>query len=832
MMKKDYLITLLFTMSLFALTAQSPHFFGATYSGGDNEEGSIFRTDIDGTNYSLAHSFDIIKDGASGNNQKLLEVGGKFFGTTSSGGNNDMGVLFEFNPTTGVYSVKHHFDQATTGAGPYGTLLLSSNGKIYGTTLQGGSNSYGTMFEYNITTSSLTKKYDFDSTASYPIGQMVETSPGIIFGISYQGGAVNYGTVYQYTISTNTLVVKDEFDAIKGGLCVSGLMQANNGILYGLALGGVNTKGTLFQFSLTEDSIRKLHDFDGLDAKNPSYLLTQGANGKLYGGSKQGGVAGTSNGFGTLFDYDINLDSVTILKQLRYSLSDTGYYPQSAMIETSPGKFLLSMEESGINGAGGVHEFDVATRTLTLKSYYDYYRTGYQTSGVIVKHATSGKYYLLSDYGGAGDAGTIMEYDYLLDTLKAVKHFSPAPGGINVGGKLLEASNGKLYGITSEGGLYAGVIFEVDPNTHTVIKKADFDGLNGLNPQGALVEVGGKIYGTTPNGGLNNNGVIYSYDLATSALAKVKDFDEINGGSNFGGLMKASNGKLYGTTYRGGAFNFGILFEYDLILDTLISKFEFNGTSTGRDPEAVPLEASNGKLYGTTFQGGSNFVGILYEYDLTTDSATAIVDFSVTNGAGFKGPMIESSTGKIYGVTARGGMPSVDDGVVYEYDILTKTIIVRAYFDENTVGRGGRELMEASNGRFFGTSSINYGNPNNGASLYEFIPSADTLISRSVLSGYAGIGLIELVSNNSASILESEVFRDLSIYPNPTKSILNIDTEGEKIVSVRVFAISGQLVESELNTNNTLDVSNYKNGMYILQVETQKGTAISRFIKQ
>ena len=122
--------------------------------------------------------------------------------------------------------------------------------------------------------------------------------------------------------------------------------------------------------------------------------------------------------------------------------------------------------------------------------------------------------------------------------------------------------------------------------------------------------------------------------------------------------------------------------------------------------------------------------------------------------------------------------------------------------------------------------------PINGEISQSFTPSVNgsyaveitknSCVDTSSCEQIASVGINESVSNNS-----------LVLYPNPTSSILNIDTKGERIESVRIFNVSGQLMESELNNNNnSIDVSNYQSGLYIIQVETQNGTALSRFIKK
>ena len=66
----------------------------------------------------------------------------------------------------------------------------------------------------------------------------------------------------------------------------------------------------------------------------------------------------------------------------------------------------------------------------------------------------------------------------------------------------------------------------------------------------------------------------------------------------------------------------------------------------------------------------------------------------------------------------------------------------------------------------------------------------------------------------------------------PTNSILNIDTKGERIINVRVFNLSGQIISSNFNGNNTINVSRLESGIYLLKVETKNGTTLSRFIKK
>jgi uncharacterized repeat protein (TIGR03803 family) len=123
-------------------------------------------------------------------------------------------------------------------------------------------------------------------------------------------------------------------------------------------------------------------------------------------------------------------------------------------------------------------------------------------------------------------------------------------------GSLVQAANGKLYGMTADGGSSGyGVIFSFDPSSSTYTKLMDFIGVNGTSPHGGLVQASdGKLYGMTNGGGSNSYGVIFSYNPSTSTYIKLMDFGGANGACPNGNLMQANDGKLYGMTTIGGKY--------------------------------------------------------------------------------------------------------------------------------------------------------------------------------------------------------------------------------------------------------------------------------------
>ncbi|HTM66552.1 MAG TPA: choice-of-anchor tandem repeat GloVer-containing protein, partial [Flavipsychrobacter sp.] len=186
---------------------------------------------------------------------------------------------------------------------------------------------------------------------------------------------------------------------------------------------------------------------------------------------------------------------------------------------------------------------------------------------------------------GASAHGSVFLYNVGTNSLTNIANLSPGTGlGYYPEGSFIKASNGKFYAMMSDGDVGSGsigTVVEYDILTGVLTKKADFDtGFNGTGgqPYGSFVEgMKDKLYAMTPNGGATNHGSIVEYDIATNTLTKKIDLDSIKGWTAYGTLIKASNGKLYGLMSSGGVYNKGTVIEYDMVLNTLTKKADFDG---------------------------------------------------------------------------------------------------------------------------------------------------------------------------------------------------------------------------------------------------------------
>jgi uncharacterized repeat protein (TIGR03803 family) len=176
-----------------------------------------------------------------------------------------------------------------------------------------------------------------------------------------------------------------------------------------------------------------------------------------------------------------------------------------------------------------------------------------------------------------------------------------------------------------------GVIFEYDFVSGTYTKKIDFNSGNGGWSHGSLVEYNGQLYGMAISGGTNACGTIFRYDYNLNICQRIHSFDCANGGEPYGSLVVAPNGKFYGLTPIGGAFNKGVLFEFDPATSGYAVKHSFD-TVNGFFPLGSLVHSVNGKLYGMTRKGGAHDYGTLFEYDYAAGVFVSKLSFDGING--------------------------------------------------------------------------------------------------------------------------------------------------------------------------------------------------------
>jgi uncharacterized repeat protein (TIGR03803 family) len=237
------------------------NFYGTTYTGGSNNQGTVFKISSSGSLTTL-HSFD----GSHGSRPRAALVqgsDGNFYGTTERGGSNGFGSVFKMTPQGTVTTLYSFCGEASCadGATPYGGLAQGADGNYYGTTSAGGTNynnnPSGTIFKVT-PSGALTTIYNFCSQQTCadgiaPLAGLIRASDGNFYGTVSGGGTTGAGTVFRITPS-GTLSTLHNFcsasDCGDGSTPEGGVVQGSDGNFYGETYGGgANFEGTVYQLA-------------------------------------------------------------------------------------------------------------------------------------------------------------------------------------------------------------------------------------------------------------------------------------------------------------------------------------------------------------------------------------------------------------------------------------------------------------------------------------------------------------------------------------------------------------------------------------------------------
>ncbi len=315
------------------------------------------------------------------------------------------------------------------------------------------------------------------------------------------------------------------------------------------------------------------------------------------------------------------------------------------------------------------------------------------------------------------------------------------------------ACNYQLIGVAHKGGLYNnGSIVQYSPQGGTTFLYNFQNTTEGHYPSGTLaVENNSMVYGTTTSGGNNNLGVIYSYHLELGTYTVLHHFEENTGSIAYGGVI-IYNDHLYGTTCSGGSNGKGVLFSFDLSNTTYSVLEDFDGGNNGHRPFSTPVVLNN-ILYGTTCYGGSNDGGVIYSYDLGSQSFSTLQNFNSGNhGESPKTGLTIGGNGNLYGVCSAGG--NYDQGTLFEFDPTSSTLSKKVDFSWYQLGAFPKgKLLQASNNLLYGTCSD--GGVNGKGLLFSYDPVQDdyqvkTAFNSEGLNSYAGLYAIdELIYGNT-----------------------------------------------------------------------------------
>jgi uncharacterized repeat protein (TIGR03803 family) len=370
-----------------SLVADSTHIYGMTYSGGGPQGdgsggGVIFKSKMDGSDYTILHRFGgyEVNDGSYPWGSLVLS-GSTLYGMTQMGssGEQNMGTIFRIGTDGSNYAVLHSFGDGTIphdGARPLGSLILSGS-TLYGMTNDGGAGSAcygyscwagGTVFKIDTDGTDYSVLHSFhdgtvDNDGCWPEGSLV-LSGSTLYGFNWGCGVDYHGTVFKIdTDGTDYSILHRFMDGTveNDGSRPYGSPMLSGSTLYGVTFaGGGDTggHGTIFRLNTDGSDYTILHSVDG----DP--------------------VSGTSNPRGSLVLYESTLYGMTD-DQNTYSNSEEDRVGSIYKIGTTGADFTI------------LHKFGDGTVE----------NDGARPTGSLILSGST--FYGMTQYGGEQDSGTI-----------------------------------------------------------------------------------------------------------------------------------------------------------------------------------------------------------------------------------------------------------------------------------------------------------------------------------------------------------------------------------------------------------------------------------------
>ncbi len=366
--------------------------------------------------------------------------------------------------------------------------------------------------------------------------------------------------------------------------------------------------------SAAAQTLTTLASFNGANGSFPAAGLIADAQGNLYGTTFHGG--------------DYMAGSVFRIGGITHSLTTVasfngtdGARPQAALLLDATGNLYGTTTIGGDFGWGTVFQVSATTHQITDLHSFNSADGGYPLSS-LTADANGSLYGTTYTGGGANIHGTLFSIPAGFGPLVTLVGFDGTNGQAPLAG-LISAPDGNFYGTT------AANLFKLSASDHMLTPLAWFGGNFGGPPGALIADAGGNLYGATRLGGPSNDGTIFEYVSSTQSLVTLASFGGANGSQPEGGLIRDANGIFYGTTLSGGAYGDGSVFKFDPSTGVVTTLASFNGGDlTG--PMGGLVFGADGNLYGTTWGGGDNGMGTVFEVSVPEPGSIGLSLLAVT----------------------------------------------------------------------------------------------------------------------------------------------------------------------------------------------------------
>ncbi|MEQ1751413.1 MAG: choice-of-anchor tandem repeat GloVer-containing protein, partial [Prosthecobacter sp.] len=446
---------------------------------------------------TLQPQFQYTNTGTAPQAGLVLGSDGAFYGTTSTGGTADYGTVFKLTANGMMTTLTHFYDNGngtTSGSSPQSDLVQGSNGSFYGTTYDGGSNGNGCVFVITpdgTTTNLVNFTYSGTYAGSLPQSGLTLGPDGSFYGVTRSGGSGGFGTVFKVTEAgafTSLLTFTGTTGGFLGSAPRANLTLGADGNFYGTTSTGGSGGGfgTLFKVT-TAGVLTTLVNFTGTTGDSlgsaPLGALVQAGDGTLYGMTSTGG---TGN-FGTVFKVTTDGVLTTLVNFTGTSGAAMGAAPKGALKFGVGDTLYGTTQTGGPANLGTVFQVTTAGVFTTLVNFTGTSggSLGSSPNGSLISDA-GGSFYGTTSGGGLNGFGCVFKVT-AAGEMTTVASFTAAPQI----GRLVQGSNGSLYGTTSRSGgaLGIGMAFSILPGgaPTTLASLAPTSGTTAINSNGGMI---------------------------------------------------------------------------------------------------------------------------------------------------------------------------------------------------------------------------------------------------------------------------------------------------------------------------------------------------------
>ena len=330
--------------------AANGDFYGETGLGGADGYGALFKIAA-GTNKVISLVSFNGKDGILPRGGMVVDAQGDVFGTTSSGGVDGVGTLFEYSASAGKLITLVSFNR-TNGAYPETGVVADAAGNLYGSTVGfTDSPDRAVIFKWVASSSTLTTLAVFPTDIGLGTSLTVDAQ-GDIFGTTRTGGPDGLGRIFEIHATSSSVTYLASFNGANGEFPHGGLVLDSEGDIFGTSGGGVFGFGAAFEWYASSSKLISLASFQNVVGSAPVGQLVMNADGDLFGVASFGG----GDGLGSVFEIVPNGVHSTITRLHPFWNEPNGEHPDGPLIIDSTGDIFVPAFSGGNGNFGLIFE--------------------------------------------------------------------------------------------------------------------------------------------------------------------------------------------------------------------------------------------------------------------------------------------------------------------------------------------------------------------------------------------------------------------------------------------------------------------------------------------